>query len=245
MEQVKAIVDAMDFVKGFETRYKINRQGEVWSLYQSKFMTPQLNEDGYLELYCVDADGNRHRMRIHRLLGLQYHPNPDNLPEIDHIDRNRQNNSLDNLRWVSRVENRANREDQTPEAKAKAEQAHIEYKTEWAKQNRLNKRVPTRVLYENPDDAPSRSAEYKREMTRKYRAEMSAEEKESILKKRRETSKTDTALQKNRDYLNDPEVKARRKQQQQEKRATMTEEQKKAQSDRRKELYNAKKKAKD
>jgi hypothetical protein len=115
------------------------------------------------------------------------------------------------------------------------------YKTEWARQNRLNKGVPTRVLYENPDDAPSRSAEYKREMTRKYRAEMSAEEKESILKKRRETSKTDTALQKNRDYLNDPEVKARRKQQQQEKRATMTEEQKKAQADRRKELYNAKK----
>ena len=186
MEQVKAIVDAMDFVKGLESRYKINHQGDVWSICQSKFMTPQLNEDGYLEINCVDADSVKHKKRLHRLLALQYHPNPDNLPEVDHIDRNRQNNSLDNLRWVSRIENRANREDQTPEAKAKAEQARIQYKTEWARQNRLKKGIPTRVVYENPDDAPSRSAEYKREMTRKYRAEMSAEEKEAILVKRRE-----------------------------------------------------------
>lgn len=186
MEQVKAIVDAMDFVKGFESRYKINRQGDVWSIYQSKFMTPQFNEDGYLELNCFDADGVKHKKRLHRLLALQYHPNPDNLPEIDHIDRNRQNNSLDNLRWVSRIENRANREDQTPEAKAKAEQARIEYKTEWARQNRLKKGIPTRVVYENPDDAPSRSAEYKREMTRKYRAKMSEEERDSHLQKRRD-----------------------------------------------------------
>lgn len=35
-------------------------------------------------------------------------PNPDNLPEIDHIDGNALNNNLDNLRWVTRLENNNN-----------------------------------------------------------------------------------------------------------------------------------------
>jgi hypothetical protein len=46
---------------------------------------------------------------IHRLLGLQYLENPDNLREIDHIDRNKLNNNLENLRWVSRQTNNQNR----------------------------------------------------------------------------------------------------------------------------------------
>ena len=47
----------------------------------------------------------RQTCRLHRLLGIQYIPNPDNLECIDHIDRNRQNNSLDNLRWCSKRDN--------------------------------------------------------------------------------------------------------------------------------------------
>jgi len=48
---------------------------------------------------------------IHRLIALQYMENPDNLPQIDHIDRNKRNNNLDNLRWCSQHTNRLNRTD--------------------------------------------------------------------------------------------------------------------------------------
>lgn len=45
---------------------------------------------------------------IHRLMAETFLPNPDNLPEIDHIDGNALNNNLDNLRWVTRFENNNN-----------------------------------------------------------------------------------------------------------------------------------------
>jgi len=46
---------------------------------------------------------------VHRLMGNAFLPNPNNLPEIDHIDRNPQNNHISNLRWVSMSENQINK----------------------------------------------------------------------------------------------------------------------------------------
>lgn len=96
----------MDDVIGYEGLYKINRQGEVWSCSQRKMMKPQL-EQGYYWVRLV-KDKQKHKGRIHRLLALQYIPNPDNLPEVDHIDRNRSNHDLSNLRWASHRENANN-----------------------------------------------------------------------------------------------------------------------------------------
>ena len=48
-------------------------------------------------------------MTIHRLIGLNFIENPNNLACIDHIDRNRLNNSIENLRWASYRDNNINR----------------------------------------------------------------------------------------------------------------------------------------
>ena len=45
----------------------------------------------------------------HRILARHFIPNPDNLPQVDHIDRDKTNNSIENLRWVSAGENLRNR----------------------------------------------------------------------------------------------------------------------------------------
>ena len=45
----------------------------------------------------------------HRILARHFIPNPNNLPQVDHIDRNKTNNSIENLRWVSAGENLRNR----------------------------------------------------------------------------------------------------------------------------------------
>ena len=46
---------------------------------------------------------------IHRLVGLTFLPNPDNLPQIDHINQNKLDNNVTNLRWVSRSQNHLNK----------------------------------------------------------------------------------------------------------------------------------------
>jgi hypothetical protein len=46
---------------------------------------------------------------VHRLVGQAFIPNPENKPEVDHINRIRHDNRLENLRWATREENQENK----------------------------------------------------------------------------------------------------------------------------------------
>lgn len=101
-------MDGFEDLKDFEGLYQIDGNGIIWSNHYNKKMKPLLNETGYL---CISLCKNKKRYKrfIHRLLAIQYIPNPDNLPEIDHIDRNKLNNDLSNLRWCDRTTNANNK----------------------------------------------------------------------------------------------------------------------------------------
>lgn len=58
------------------------------------------NGDGYI---CCNI--NKVKLFKHCLIAEQFIPNPNNLPEIDHINHNRADNHIENLRWISRSEN--------------------------------------------------------------------------------------------------------------------------------------------
>lgn len=70
----------------------------------------------------------RKKYAVHRLVALAFIPNPENKPEIDHIDGNPQNNNVSNLRWVTRRENELN--PITRERLSKSLKGR-EIKTEW------------------------------------------------------------------------------------------------------------------
>jgi len=62
------------------------------------------NSRGYHEvILCVD--GKPKHFSVSRLVAQHYIPNPENKPEVDHINRERDNNHVSNLRWATRQEN--------------------------------------------------------------------------------------------------------------------------------------------
>lgn len=84
--------------------YLIYEDGRVFSKITNKFLKPFIAQ-GY---YCISL-GRKKKKSIHRLIAENFLENPNNYPEVDHIDRNPKNNNINNLRWVSRVDNQLNR----------------------------------------------------------------------------------------------------------------------------------------
>jgi len=108
MEIWKAII-------GFE-RYQISNLGRVKSLpktwvsgrgrilsHDGKILFQQKSPQGYLSVKV--SDGKHKRFRTHRLVALAFIPNPENKPEVNHKDGNKENNHVSNLEWATGSEN--------------------------------------------------------------------------------------------------------------------------------------------
>jgi len=66
------------------------------------------NSNGYINLSLYKAGVPVKYKSLHRLVAELFIPNPEHKPIIDHIDRNRQNNAVSNLRWCTLKENMLN-----------------------------------------------------------------------------------------------------------------------------------------
>lgn len=98
-------VDLYEFVEiPTEPGYECNRIGQVRKIGcdEVKKLTP--DNYGYLNTRC-----NGHMRRVHRLIASTFIPNPNNLPEVDHINNNRSDNNYLNLEWTTRSRNCFNR----------------------------------------------------------------------------------------------------------------------------------------
>ena len=84
--------------------YKVSSFGNIISLKTNKLLSTRLDNCGYTSV-TMTIDNKRTRVRVHRLVGKLFIDNSDNLPEIDHLDNNRQNPNASNLRWVTHQEN--------------------------------------------------------------------------------------------------------------------------------------------
>ena len=75
----------------------------------------RIGSDRFVSTYVHRATGyvhinlNGRNYQYHRIIAKHFIPNPDDLPQVDHVDRDKTNNSIENLRWVTGSENSRNR----------------------------------------------------------------------------------------------------------------------------------------
>ena len=97
---------ALDEVKGYNGKYLITTNGEVYSCNTHKWLKLSVH-NGKLPYYYVtlSMNGKTKKHLIHRLVAETFIDNPDNLPQVNHKDGDPKNNNINNLEWVSNAEN--------------------------------------------------------------------------------------------------------------------------------------------
>ena len=98
-------------VVGYEGLYQVSNLGRVKSLrvkrHADGIMTTKIRKNGYAFIF-LHINNKRIWKSVHRLVAQAFIPNPDNKPQIDHIDGNPSNNIVTNLRWATGKENMNN-----------------------------------------------------------------------------------------------------------------------------------------
>lgn len=91
-------------IEGFDGIYSVSNYGEVRNNKTGKLMKLRKNEKGYLRTNLT-TNGNQKSVRVHRLVAQAFIPNPENKPQVNHIDFDKENNCVNNLEWVTNKEN--------------------------------------------------------------------------------------------------------------------------------------------
>lgn len=86
--------------------YDVLEDGRIWSKKSKKFLKPATRKDGYQQVGLIDNNGKRHMQYVHRVCWIAV--NGREIPEgmeLDHIDSDKMNNQISNIRLCSHQEN--------------------------------------------------------------------------------------------------------------------------------------------
>lgn len=85
-------------IKGYGGLYLVSNCGRVYGNESHTFLKPYRNYNGYLKVDLY-KDGKRVKYFVHRLVAETFIPNPNNYPQVNHKDENKENNFVSNLEF--------------------------------------------------------------------------------------------------------------------------------------------------
>lgn len=105
-------------IPGWEGLYQISENGIIKSIFRKvkssrwipvrrvdeKILKPRYDKNGYLRV-GLNSEGRQKMHPVHRLVGLTFIPNPENKPQINHINGVKDDNRVENLEWCTASEN--------------------------------------------------------------------------------------------------------------------------------------------
>lgn len=109
MKEINMEIEIWKKIPGF-SNYKISTWGRIKSYKQDringKLLKLYQKKSGYIAISLTNDNSERIRgIGVHRLVALTFIPNPENKPQVNHIDEDKTNNYVNNLEWVTSKEN--------------------------------------------------------------------------------------------------------------------------------------------
>ena len=136
-------------LKDYESLYKISEFGDIYSIVSNKMMIQNLKSKDYDDNYyyvTLTKDGKSCTRAVHRLVYATFKDiTLDENKVVDHIDRNKKNNHISNLREVTRTVNNLNRAQKEKVAYTKISQYNLDgnFIREWESFKDIVKENPT------------------------------------------------------------------------------------------------------
>ncbi len=112
MAEIKKNTEIWKAIAGYEGKYEVSDNGIIKSISrkwvkQTRFLKPLIDRNGYF--YVELSNSNKGKFQyIHRIVALNFLKNPTSLLYVDHIDGDKKNNQVTNLKWCSASENAFN-----------------------------------------------------------------------------------------------------------------------------------------
>jgi len=136
-------------INGYEN-YLIYNDGRVYNQKHNRFLKHGTGGRGYKQVMLCN-EGKHKRHSIHRLIALHYIPNPQNKKCVDHINRIRSDNRLDNLRWATYSENGQNRTINKDNTSGHTNISYMKSRDSWVFEKRINKKRTTKEFKSKTD----------------------------------------------------------------------------------------------
>ena len=92
-------------ISGFNGKYQVSSWGKIRNAETGKVLKPYENSKGYLKV-GLSKGKKSEKKRVNRLVAMAFIENPNDLPQVNHKDGNKKNNSVSNLEWVTDSRNK-------------------------------------------------------------------------------------------------------------------------------------------